>query len=467
MKPLPLAALAMLAGLCVPVLPAAPAAAGFVCSRQQAPVLKSACADPELARIDKAVETAVARVLAAADPLTAMLLRRDQNWFGETLGNVDSVNIDAADDGEIKRLRDALKTRLAALERMAVRAESLAGTWTNAFSDAEVETGAGGGLRVKITSRVVYPAADEVAGCSATAEVKRDDGGWFTGAAINTTDGAEPPPDNNPFKLRLRLQGNTLRVVLTHDEQDSFCGKAEQVTGSYFLVGAAARADAKAAPAVAPSFDCATAKNPDALEICADPGLAGLDVEIARAYQDVLKHVDARLAGQLREDQRAWVKANATAFETQINAPWDKQTYMVHKTGNAREELGLRLGERLALLTNLDAARKGVAGLWAGHNALLAILPDEATKDFRAAGRKWDSEDYKSYCNFEAKGRIVNGAFKTTDSFPDLARDGATLVIGGRERTRPEHCNRMTTSKARLFPVKAGAQIGISDDRIR
>src|SRR5262249_13878844 len=160
----------------------------------------------------------VARVLAAADPLTAMLLRRDQGWFGETLGNVDSVNSDAADGGEITRLRDALKARLAALERMAVRAESPAGTWTNAFSNAEVETSADGGLRVTVTSRVVYPESDEVAGCSARAEVRRDGEGWFTGAAINT-DGAEPPPDNNPFKLRLRLQGNTLRLVLTHDEQ--------------------------------------------------------------------------------------------------------------------------------------------------------------------------------------------------------------------------------------------------------
>src|SRR5262249_468307 len=303
MKPLPVAALALLAGLCAPLPTATLAAAGFVCSQQRAPVFKSACADPELARTDKAVETTVARVLAAADPLTGMLLRRDPDWFGETLGNVDSVNIDAGDGGEIKRLRDALTARLAALERMAVRAESPAGTWTNAFSDAEVEAGADGGLRVTITSRVVYPESDEVAGCSARAEVRRDNEGLFTGAAINTTDGAEPPPDNNPFKLRLRLQGNTLRVVLTHDEQDSFCGKAEQVTGTYFLVGAAARADAKAAPAVAPSFDCATAKKPDEQEICADPGLARLDVEIARAYQDVLKHVDARLAGQLREDQ--------------------------------------------------------------------------------------------------------------------------------------------------------------------
>jgi len=476
MKPLPLVILATLAGLLAPALTATQASAGFTCPAASKPSFKTACDDPELVRLDKAVDAALARALASADPLTALLLKRDQRWFADTLGNVDSLGIDSADGRERNRMADALTRRLAALERTRSPAGSLVGSWTNAFNDVTVESAAGDALHVTVAPRAVYASADDIAGCSAKSEIKRDDD-WFTGAAINTTEG-DTPAANNPFKLRLRLQGNTLRVVLTHDEQDAFCARPEQITGTYFAMSAVATsaagtapADGKAAPAAAvkPSFDCASAKNLDEEEICADPTLAKADADIARAYGDAIKRLNATLAGHLRNDQRAWVKANPIVFDAQINPAWNKESSHVHHTGNARDEMALRLSERLEMLTNLDTARKGVAGLWVAHNAFVTILPSEEKRGgaMHGNGAKWESGDYKSHCNFEADGRIVNGTFKTADSFPDLARDGGTLVIGGKEREQPDYCTRMKTSKARLFPVKPGARIDTSDGRIR
>jgi uncharacterized protein len=460
MKPLPFA---ILAGLLVCALAAPQSAAALACFVQSTPVPAAVCADADVMRLDKAVDVALARAVAGTDALTALLLKRDQRWFADSLSSGTGI----ADDRERKRFTAALQRRLDVLEHSGARAEGLQGTWFNAFNDLKVEAATDGTLRVELISRMVYRDSDGVAGCSARAELKRDSEGWFTGTAINTTEGATPP-DNPPFKLRLRRQANTLRVVLTQDEQDSFCGKTEQLTGSYLPTGLATTRIGKAAAELTkPSFDCATAKNLDEEEICADPLLAKTDGEIARAYRDILKRLDTTLAGHLRADQRAWVKANATSFEMHLNPGWNKEASEFHHTGNAREELGLRLDERLAMLTNLDVTREGVAGLWFAHNALLAIQPNEA-KDgsMRAVGRKWDTSDRKARCDFEAEGRIVAGTFKTTGDLPDLARDGATLVIGGKERTRPDYCNRMG-SKARLFPIKAGARIDVSSDRIR
>jgi uncharacterized protein YecT (DUF1311 family) len=237
---------------------------------------------------------------------------------------------------------------------------------------------------------------------------------------------------------------------------------------------------AGAARTVSPSFSCATAKGTDEEEICADPDLAVRDADIARAYRDALRMLDAKSAGFLRDDQRAYVKENALAFDVQLEPSWDKQAYFVHHTGNARNELLLRLSERLAMLTNLEPARRGTAGLWVGHNALLAIVPNRDNKDvLHAAGMKWQTGDYKSHCDFEADGRLSGGMFRTEDSFPALARDGATLTIDGndpdvirdrngkRKREQPGYCTRMDSAKARLFPVKAGTAIDTSDGRIR
>jgi hypothetical protein len=104
---------------------------------------------------------------------------------------------------------------------------------------------------------------------------------------------------------------------------------------------------------------------------------------------------------------------------------------------------------------------------------------DKSDGALHALGKKWDSEDDKSHCDFEADGKIRGGVFKTQDSFPALARDGVTLTLAGtdpdrtrdqngnRRREQPDYCSRMDSAKARLFPVKAGAAINPADGRIR
>ena len=113
------------------------------------------------------------------------------------------------------------------------------------------------------------------------------------------------------------------------------------ITGSYFAVGPrSGPAGDPATRTVHPSFDCATAKNADEEEICADPDLAQRDSEIARTYRDNLRRLDSKLGSYLRDDQRAWIKANSDNFETFLHPYWDKQDYLLHQTGNVRRGVG-------------------------------------------------------------------------------------------------------------------------------
>jgi uncharacterized protein len=474
------------------MIPAA-AAPAFPCAGPGREEFEAVCADPELVQLDRAADTALARRLAGADPLTAMLLKRDQRWFNDILGGQNIGPFERPDDPERARMLTALQSRPAALERLRVTGvEGLPGEWTNAFSTAKVTQRSDGMLAVEVIANVTYGDRDEPVTCGATAQAKPAGDGWFAGPATRTTgDDASDEKDstastNSPFQLRVRLQGNTLRIVLTPSEQDTICGVPEQITGSYFAVGS--RAAGRMPPAgpaartVSPSFPCATAKTADEEEICADPELAARDIEIARAYRETLRRLDAKTAGYLRADQRAYLKENAIAVDVRLHPAWDKQTYFVHHTGDAREELRLRLAERLAMLTNLDETRRGPQGRWVGHDALLIIEPakDKPAGTMHASGGKWDSADYKSNCSFEEDGRIVGGVFKPAGpDFPKLARDGATLTIDGDDpdpildrngeprREQPGYCTRMRSAKARLFPVKPNAAIDVSDGRIR
>jgi uncharacterized protein len=382
MKTLPLTAIALLVA---PLLWAAPAAA-FPCSGPAKAEFKTVCADVELAGLDEAVDARFKRLVASADPLTALLLKRDQQWFTDILGARNMAPFKDDGDPERSRMVAALRGRAIMLDRMdtGTPRQNPVGEWANTFGTAKVEISPDGTLRVGIASKVTYADNEEPIACALSAQAKLAGDGWFTGKAQNSAIADDRDPDQtarseSPFELRLRLQGRTLRVVLLPDEQDSPCSAPEQVTGSYFPVGVAEAGspDSKrASRTVAPSFDCATAKNSDEEEICADPDLARQDAAIARIYRDVLRRLDPKASNYLRDDQRTWVKTNATVFDIQLHPSWDKQRYFVHQTGNARNELMLRLGERAAMLANLDEKRKGLEGLWVAHNALLTILPD-------------------------------------------------------------------------------------------
>ena len=57
-----------------------------------------------------------------------------------------------------------------------------------------------------------------------------------------------------------------------------------------------------------PSFDCRQARNNAERSICSDPGLADLDVQMARRYARMQNNIDGRPAEILRDEQRAWLR---------------------------------------------------------------------------------------------------------------------------------------------------------------
>jgi uncharacterized protein YecT (DUF1311 family) len=290
-----------------------------------------------------------------------------------------------------------------------------------------------------------------------------------------------PNAQNDKGLFRLRVQGNTLRIDNGSDNDP--CIGPDKITGSYFPTGSTrARTAAElAASLIAPSFDCGSAKNLDEEEICADPDLARNDSEIARIYTTTLRWLDAKFAGHLRDDQRAWAKENVNVAESWLNPAWDKRYGDFLQPHTMREELENRQKERLAMLSNLDETRRGLAGIWMAHNAMLTIeaAQGQPTDAVTVKGNKWETGDYKSSCEFDGEGRIVNGVLtsKHDQELPALRRDGATLTIDGNDpdpgtkdaerHEQPIYCSRMRSAKARLFPVKSSAVvIGIQPDRI-
>jgi uncharacterized protein len=446
------------------------------------------CADRALAKLHQAGEAKLKRLVAAADPLTALLLRRDQRWWFEMVVGRDNDPSDPADEAERKRKTSLLEDRLAALGRLTPGAipDGIAGEWINAFGNVKVDRH-GDAMTVEISSSVSYPeAGEETFECAVKAEVKLRPDGWYAGASATADDDddanapAKPAPDGKG-EFRLRLQGNTLRVVLVSDDQITLCNGPETITGSYFLAGPGpGRAGAVAARTVAPSFDCANAKNADEEEICSDPDLARLDAEIARTYRDTLRRLDPGLAGYLRDDQRAWSKGNTGAFDIFLHPYWDKQHYFMSQTGNVREEWQTRMRERLAMLANIDDKRQGFAGHWIAFNAMLSVLPDPAEHDgsVKVEGGKWVTGSHKQYCDFDFDGQIVGNRFTVSgDDVPKFRREGGTLTIDGDDpdpdrhgevaRKHPGYCTRLSSAKVRLLPVKPGAYQGHAGDRIR
>ena len=444
------------------------AAAGFDCAGKNADPFTAICHDSEIMKLDQAVDASFSRAQHALDPMAAMLLRRDQSWVLEIVGG-QYAQFKSADDRQF--VVGVLRQRLAMLDRLAGHADGVAGDWSNALGTAKVTARADGLFHVEVRAKAAYWDGDEPLVCTLTADIKPGDDGWLSGPATVISDGKAPlpPPADSQIALRVRQQANTLRIVVAHDANQPVCDRVDNLTASYFpIAGATATTASNTPPPMTPpSFNCATAKNADEIEICADPDLAEKDVAIAAAYGDALHRLDGKSADYLREDERAWVGDNKAAYESQIHAAWDKQFYFAHHTDNARQELWLRLKERLAMLTNLDETREGEEGLWVGHAAMLAIAPDkDKPGSVQAAGHKWDIGNWESHCDFDADGKMAGGAFKTDDEFPKLARDAATLTLGD-ESTQPDYCEHMKTPKARLFPVKPNADVGFNDDRIR
>jgi uncharacterized protein len=453
-------------------------AAALTCS---GPTPDRECADRELRGLDWAVDVEFDAIMAHVDPLTKLLLRRDQAWFVEIVTSGTMRKYEGADDPRRLRLMDTLTRRLATLNQIGLLpiAAGPAGTWGNALAEVKVREAGNGSLHVTLTAKLAYEQRDDLLTCDLAGTFKKDGSGWFVGEFAAQDAASAGAVSRTP--ARLHLQGNTLRLVHSDDTDTTIdqrvCGALAMITGSYFPMMPAARAKSSviAARTISPSFKCATAENSDEEEICADPELAARDAAIARVYGATLRRLEPRLAARLRADQRAWAKDNPTAYDASLHPAAAKDTSTQHHTDFAREELRLRLAERLAMLANLDEKRKDVVGFWEAYNAALTIAPakDKTDGTMTATGYKWDVGDYKTRCDFVSDGRIEGGVFKAKEAFPTLTRDGAMLITSAEDRDdrpgsdKPDYCNRMPSAKARLFPVKPAAGTEGKFDRLR
>jgi hypothetical protein len=153
--------------------------------------------------------------------------------------------------------------------------------------------------------------------------------------------------------------------------------------------------------------------------------------------------------------------------------------YELHHTHAARIDLNKLQRERIALLEGFDENRKGLAGLWLGYTAIIKITVAE-DGGLEAKGWKWEQGDWKSGCDYEMDGDVVNGVFRSSErrKNPDtLERDHATLIVNrlddvfAKKRfdsSDPDEmkCKRSPdrSSTARLFPVRPSPDIDETGD---
>jgi len=462
-----------------------------LCGADGAAASADACKDLDLDALTGQIEKAHRAALAKAPATIRPLLKRDQAWFNEIMLSA-AESMTQPDDDFREAFVATLRQRAATLEGVArgFGRSGVAGRWVNAFGSVTV-TPADGGYRLAIDTSAVYgTGSDRRRECKAAAVVKPA-GGWLSGIILpaDTTpadadkatagDGKSQPAKLPAIKMR--RQGGTLRIVVGdpewRDEQRPDCEYMWQITASYFADGkpdAIAAADKAGTSFVAPSFDCARPDTASDEEICSDPDLADNDRRLNRAWKTLLPRLDATTRRALTEDQRNWVRAQTRQYPQFLHPAWEKQSSMMHFTVDARDKLDRLQRERIALLDGFDDRRSGLAGLWLGYNAILKVTTTE-DGGLKADGWKWEQGDWKAGCDFDIKGRIVNGAFRSEArrNNPDtLERDHLSLIVNrgddvfarkrdGSDDADPPKCRRIITisSTARLFPARPSSDI--------
>ena len=430
------------------------------------------CADRELLGLDKAVDARFDAVVAKADPLTALLLRRDQAWFGEIVTRGFTRKYEGADDPVRLRLMDTLARRLETLNAINPRALAAgpAGTWGNALATVTVRAAGTDALQVTLAAKLAYEERNDTLTCEVGGMFKQDGSDWFVGElASQEVAGA---------RSRLRLQGNTLRIVSCRRRRSSRL-RRRCVDHRQLFPDGPRRCPARPPPSRRAQSHRRSGvprhRMPTRRRSAPIPNSRHATPRSPAFTAETMRRLEPRLAARLRADQRAFVKDNPTAYAASLHPAAAKRSSMLHHTDDAREELRLRLDERFAMLANLDEKRKGIAGLWEAYNAALTVVPadDKTDGTATAQGFKWETGDYKSRCDFRSAGRIERGVFKAADAFPTLTRDGAMLVLSAADRDdkpaseAPDYCNRLPSAKARLFPVRPIAGVGAKFDRFR
>lgn len=392
--------------------------------------------DRLVARIDGAFDAALLKAASGTRPL----LKRDQVWFNEMIVEAADLVVEMDDPDLRAGFAETLQARAATLDGIGAgfgRAD-VTGRWSSAFGNIVVSPAGGDAYRLTIDIRVNY-GSDRHAQCLVGALVVPGAGGWLTGALVPepaaSTDAASGP--RKPPTLKLRRQGETLRIVIVADKEGSNrdlpgCKSVEQITASYFPVGKAEASSATTGTAfTAPTFACARPETATDEEICADPDLADNDRRLNRAWKALLPRLDDATRRALTADQRNWVKSQAAQYPQFLHPAWEKRTTQMHYTTDARAHLDGLQRERIALLQGFDDTRTGLAGIWLAYNALIKITA-RADGTLTAQGWKWEQGDWKAGCDYAMTGKLVKGTFRSdeTRKNPDtLERDHATLVV--------------------------------------
>jgi hypothetical protein len=225
-----------------------------------------------------------------------------------------------------------------------------------------------GAFRVTLATSTSYgPDDEQQQTCQADALVRPGPDGWLVGKAEADKSDAAPSDDKKttqqPGLLKIRLQGETLRVVAGDESRDDIdsegfnCSGVNQLTGSYFSSGKTPEAKEQAAASsfAAPSFDCAKVSTADEEEICADPDLTANDHRLNRAWQQLLPRLDAATRKFLTEDQRGYVVSQATQYPEFLHPAWEKRNYYMHHTALGRDMLYRLQLERVAVLEGFEA----------------------------------------------------------------------------------------------------------------
>ncbi|WP_271619995.1 lysozyme inhibitor LprI family protein [Bradyrhizobium sp. CCBAU 51745] len=443
--------------------------------------------DKLVAAVDASFAAAVGKAPANVRPL----LKRDQVWFNEMIEEA-ATTVQEVDAAEIRRnFAATLRQRVPVLNGIAAgfgRA-GLNGKWTNTFGAVSITVGDNGAYRVTAELSSNY-GSDKHWQCKLGATVKPSGNGWLSGAvdrarpAQSTDAGAPQNKPTEPLSIKLRRQGDTLRLVLVAtDEQwdgfdDSGCESLGQITGTYFASGKSDATDKADTTFVKPTFDCTHPDTATDEEICADPELAENDQRLNRAWKALLPRLDETTRHALTEDQRHWVRSQADQFPEFLHPGWEKRTSEMHYTVNARDHLSGLQRERIALLEGFDEKRDGLAGTWLAYNAIIKITIDK-DGGLEANGWKWEQGDWKAGCDYEMSGSAKNAVFtsKEQGKNPDtLERDHAMLIVNrldddfARKRYTDNgiagnadeaKCKRRLdiSSTARLFPAQPSPDI--------
>lgn len=460
------------------------------------------CKSGALGRQTQQLDSAMRAALARMAPVAALLLKRDAVWFREAV-EAFTQEVEASNEADRALVGERLERRLGDLRAMlgAAGRRTLAGRWANAFGEVRIAPAGDGAFRVEASTSVDYGTdSDETISCRAVAIVRVNAAGWLAGAlergaTAHVSPREEAKQPEVPAMLRVRMQGDTLRLVAGDESvhgpasPEVGCEGANQLTGTYFAAdtdkAASPRRPADAAESAAPSFDCRRPGTASEEEICADPELALNDLRLNRAWKALMPRLDPASQRHLTADQKLWIASQAAQFPIFLNPAWEKRRSSVHHTALARDELARLQRERIAMLEGFDERRSGLAGLWLAHNAILEIEIGR-NGSLTANGKKWDQGSWKDYCEYEIAGVVKGGGFRSEAARinPDtLEREGAMLVVNRDDdafaRTRHERsgkssadepkCRRSSgmSSTARAFPVRPSPDVDAKDGRIR